>query len=465
MRLTLFLALMLVPVGLRAESYRMGDFPVFAAAYDGDVARLKELLDGGEAVDQVKGGFTPLTYAMDFGKLDAVRFLLERGASPSKVAGDLPSPLEHAIRHGQHAPAVRLELVKLLLAKGADPNGSASPQMRTPLTWAFWSGDAALYDAIQAAGGRLLMDGTEAPMLAAARGGNLAAVERLLALGVAADAMRDGGRTALLEAVREGHAPVVKRLLAAKAAFPLDQAPEGGRSTTWADHIAGAKPDVLEAFLAAGLDPSARGRDKAPLAQLAASFGDPAALKLLLDRGAKPDDADEQGVTPLMAAASRPNLPALEVLLAARADTALRDRAGQTAKVRAAAAGHTEVVARLTAAGATEYAGAKLPENTPGALPEQEDVTADAYANLPLPPRLRVFRTRPARAIDPDNVRPRHRAVAVPSNPGPSDARLFAVLPPATVMRLNKPADLRELGLTRPATEEELTRAFAVLAP
>lgn len=481
--------LLLVPAAMYAESYRMGDFPMFAAAYDGDVARLGQLLDSGEAIDQEKGGFTPLTYAMDFGKLDAVRFLLERGADPGKVGSDLASPLQHAIRHGQHPPAVRLELVKLLLAKGANPNGSVAPQALTPLTFAFWANDPAVYEALTAAGGRLLMEGYDAPMVAAARAGNVEAVDRLLSLGVAPDAMQYGGRTALLEAVREGHAAVVKRLLLAKAAWPLEAAPEGGSSTTWADHLAGAKPAVLAAFLDAGLDAKARGRRQAPLAQLAAASGDPTTLELLIQRGGMVDDGDEDLTTPLMAAAERPSLPALEILLAAKADTARRDRYGRTAKVRAAAAGHADVVARLLASGATEYAGARLPEAARDALPDQEDVTGEAYAQLPgLPPRLRFFRTQPARPVDQGDQRarssvvgpgtgpaPRRPLVIVPGPsqraqsqalpPGPSDVRLFAVLPPATVMRLSKAADLRELSLTRPATDEELARAFAALAP
>jgi ankyrin repeat protein len=64
-----------------------------------------------------------------FGRLEAVRLLLEGGARPDVPDSDGSTPLAHAVWHGQ------LEAVRVLLEGGADPNLAASDG-NTPLTHA-----------------------------------------------------------------------------------------------------------------------------------------------------------------------------------------------------------------------------------------------------------------------------------------------------------------------------------------
>lgn len=87
----------------------------FAAARKGDAAAVKALLDGGVNVNsKTHYGATALSYACDKGHVEVVRLLIERGADVNvkdTFYGEVP--LGWALSHG-HA-----QVVKLLLDKGA----------------------------------------------------------------------------------------------------------------------------------------------------------------------------------------------------------------------------------------------------------------------------------------------------------------------------------------------------------
>ena len=100
---------------------------LFEAAAFGRTDRLRELLAQDPAAANAYGddGFQPLGLACFFGHLDAARLLLDRGADPNTLSRN-----EHIKTNALHAaaasegkgPEVRLELCKLLLARGADPS-------------------------------------------------------------------------------------------------------------------------------------------------------------------------------------------------------------------------------------------------------------------------------------------------------------------------------------------------------
>jgi hypothetical protein len=148
----------------------------------------------------------------------------------------------------------------------------------------------------------------------------------------------------------------------------------------------------------------------------------------------------------------------VERLIAAKVDLTRRDRSGRTAKVIAAQGNHADVVAALTAAGASEYAGKTLPDSVASAEvagQEQQDVTGSAYEVLPcLPPRLRVFAVHPPRRTDED----RHQAAVL-------SARLYAVLPPDVAVRLARPEDFKKLGLSIKTPADALALARAIDTP
>jgi uncharacterized protein len=105
------------------------ELDVFEAAALGEAARLRELLneDPGRANAFGDDGFHPLGLACFFGRLDAARVLLERGADVNALSRN-----EHIQTAAIHAAAAsgetdadaktRYELVRLVLDHGADPN-------------------------------------------------------------------------------------------------------------------------------------------------------------------------------------------------------------------------------------------------------------------------------------------------------------------------------------------------------
>jgi ankyrin repeat protein len=95
---------------------------VFEAAALGDVETLLVLLDADTSRVSAwsDDGFTPLHYAAFFGRPEAARLLLERGADLEAPARNEQFALEARPLHeaAQHGDA---ELVRLLLERGADP--------------------------------------------------------------------------------------------------------------------------------------------------------------------------------------------------------------------------------------------------------------------------------------------------------------------------------------------------------
>ncbi len=116
--------------GDRAEAERLAvgrELNVFEAAALGRTNRLRELLEEDPSLANAFGddGFHPLGLACFFGRVDAARLLLERGADVNMLSRN-----EHIQTAAIHAAAAaegkdeatRYELVKLVLEHGADPN-------------------------------------------------------------------------------------------------------------------------------------------------------------------------------------------------------------------------------------------------------------------------------------------------------------------------------------------------------
>ncbi len=234
------------------------------AAREGDFETVKVLVAGGADVNQATNyGWTPLLTATQNRNYKVTQFLLEHGANPNIANKGGWTPLYIAtdnrnIEGGDYpvrAPDMdHLDLIKLLLDKGADVNARVcgvkstaaqcqgdSTETRTSFTmqWlyedgatAFWraaqSGDIALMNLLIARGAdpKIATAHNVTPLAVASGIGwvegityewseaeNLEAVKMCLDLGIDPNAADDEGRTALHGAAHKGRNAVVQLLV------------------------------------------------------------------------------------------------------------------------------------------------------------------------------------------------------------------------------------------------------------
>lgn len=179
---------------------------------------------------------------------------------------------------------------------------------------------------------------------------DVAAIERLLELGAAADAEGANGKTALMVAAQAGELPLVRRLLSAGADVNARNA-NGGSPLMYA--AAGGHAEITRLLISRGAEVSTRARLGWTPLLVAAATGHTEAVRVLLDAGADVDCRDAYGWTPLMRAVSGSDADTVRVLLTeGKPDLEAAEENGATALHIAAGEGQVELVRLLLAAGA-----------------------------------------------------------------------------------------------------------------
>lgn len=169
-----------------AVKARVHELDVFEAAAFGDLDTLTRLLDEDPPlVTSYSGdGFTPLHFAAFFGRSEAVKLLLERGAEVDAFGrGWMTGTALHSGVSRSHA-----EVTAILLEAGANPNARQS---------AGWT-----------------------PVHAAAANGDLEVVELLLDRGADPEATNDEGRSVLDLATEKGEPGTVELIRRAIQTMP-----------------------------------------------------------------------------------------------------------------------------------------------------------------------------------------------------------------------------------------------------
>ena len=238
-----------------------------------------------------------LLQASDAGCADVVGAMLDGGVKLDAADRMGNTALIHAARSGQVA------VVTLLLARGADA-------------------------------GHRNADGSDALFSAAERNQTATAL-LLLDHGADPDAPGRSGATPLAAAAFNANDTLAAALLAHHANPTL--ADRTGKSPIVYAAARAAIP-IVQRLLATGIDVNARYANDLTVLMWAAGYADDASdadglalVRLLLDRGAHIDDADNRGRTALMIAAERGHADVAKLLLAKGADAAHRDRQGKTA--------------------------------------------------------------------------------------------------------------------------------------
>lgn len=240
---------------------------------------------------------TPLQQAVARGFERLVALLLQRGADARRADRTGVTPLHLALRHDDER-ALRLSL--LLLRHGADPEAAAGSG-ETPLGLALDGDRGVLVDWLRWRRWRLpgrRLAGHD--LVAAAQSGDVAAVRRLLALGLGIEARDRQGCTALIRACGGGHPALVEELLDRGA--DTGARADGGATALSAAIIAG-HADIVRALLARGVAPDQRLVNGTTALIVAAACGATAAIAPLIAAGAGIEARDQAGNTALHAAA------------------------------------------------------------------------------------------------------------------------------------------------------------------
>lgn len=281
-----------------------GQTPLMWAAAAGRTEAIAFLLKAGADPNRVsKGRFTPLFFAIKSGVASATQMLLAAGANSRYRGPEHTSAVQLALYQKNYAAAALLvpygvdvmerdrigeqllhgaaasgdvDLVRLLLAKGADPNGLTGPSRITwvteanfgsppppvpptpPLLMAAANGRKEVMALLLAAGADphfVALDGTNV-VLAAARGGSADTLGYALSLAPAVDVADANGMTVLHLLVAGGVQPELEAMMhiAAGHGARTDIASKSG--TTAAQMADGGISEVKEIFRAVFPDPA-----------------------------------------------------------------------------------------------------------------------------------------------------------------------------------------------------------------
>ena len=250
---------------------------LFRAARQGEVAILEELLRTGADVNcRVQDGptrdVTPLMVASNDGTPAAVQLLLERGADPllhtasESVGAGGRTALHYAITLTDDYPR-RLEVVRMLLAAGADPNAVTNGGA-TPLGMAAGYNNRPLVELLLAAGAATVPPPGATPILNLVAGkGHVELLALLLERGADPDQRDENGRTALMYAVTSGATEAVTFLLE-HGADPAAVQTSTGRTVlmnaalyardAWSDREHANALRIIQELVARKIDLSAR---------------------------------------------------------------------------------------------------------------------------------------------------------------------------------------------------------------
>lgn len=272
-----------------------------------------------------------------------------------------------------HAAAfASLDMLKLLLDKGADPNAQ-NRRKSTPLHWA-------VHDEAKV---RLLLDRGAAvdtrqaegrtPLYQAASLGNATSVARLLLdKGADPNSRTAAGLTPLIAASTRANLELMRVLIDRKAQV---NAQSGSGSTALMSAATSGSSAAVRMLLEAGANPNLVTKKNDTALMDAAVSGNEESVRLLLEHGAAVNTIGERGYTALMYAAASDAMTAGSVkrLLDKGADPSLKAD-GDTARSLAVKRGDTEIARLLGASADERQRGGVPPARNNPARPIPESV-------------------------------------------------------------------------------------------
>jgi ankyrin repeat protein len=250
-----------------------GGTPLMYATASGSEAMMRRLLDAKADVN-AKNAFDATALHFCMNSAPRVKLLVDHGADVNVVSKLGHTPIELAASH-----AGGLEIVKLLLAKGAKFPVPPDQSGQTPVSAAAWANDTAMIRFFVERYGKEALAGPAGPM-------------------------------ALITAASFGNTEIVKLLLAQGVPPNVQSPPETERVKNGPILIGSLSPLML-----------------------AAPDGNTETVRALLDAGADVNARDVRGMTPLMfaVATDHPNHDIIRMILARKPDLSIHSKTGETA--------------------------------------------------------------------------------------------------------------------------------------
>jgi ankyrin repeat protein len=325
----------------------VGECPLLIATRSGHEDIVRILLPSAPSSVEMEDhdGDTALSIAVDYGRLEIAKLLLQEGnfSTPSVC---LKKCFLNSARNG--ATGV---LGIMLQRKLVDLNWIQKDGI-TALSKAAQNGHQAVVKQLLDTG-KVDPDAENkngwTPLLWAAQNGREAVVKQLLDTGkVDPDAKNENGWTPLLWAAQNGHQALVKQLLDIGKVDPDAKSKDGSTPLLWAAQ--NGHQTVVKQLLDTGkVDPDAENRNGWTPLLCAAQNGREAVVKQLLDTGkVDPDAENKDGWTPLLCAAQNGHQAVVKQLLdTGKVDPDAESKNGWTPLLCAAQNGHQAVVKQL----------------------------------------------------------------------------------------------------------------------
>lgn len=368
--------------------------PLMYAAASGHVDAMKLLLDEGKVdVNELHtNGGSALLEAATGGAGEAMTFLLERGAAPDLRDQDGVTPLHAVTSKGDYEGTVALlDAIKKKMSKDelVEHINLPSHSGGTAVMFAAAGGhpkctklmidEGASVDAIATATpdyleklAQMIEEGTVDPdedphvdgvtgVHVAAEEGHLECVELLIEAGADVTVLDEEDRSPLLLAVKGNYGEVASTLIKAGADPNTPYVDDEGEShNLLMDSIIVENADFALLLIEQGADLYYKDDHQVTTLLQAAHRGIANVTDALLDKhAASPkageeswvDNASDEGVTPLLAAASEGHVSILKKLLSTgKADVNAKDKEGTNSLMAAAARGHLECIQSLITA-------------------------------------------------------------------------------------------------------------------
>lgn len=333
-----------------------GGTALLEAATGGMEAAVKVLIElGADFTTSDSDGVTPLMAVASTGGAEATGLIIEK-LTGKLSADDLKTHINLFSDSGGSAVMFaaaggHVECAKLLIANGADVHAIARAKEGYP---------EKLQKMIEA--GQVVeedphVDGVTG-LHVAAQGGHLEMVNLLLGEGVDVSIKDDAGRTPLALAIAGNHGEVAQALVA-RGSDPntpyVDD--EGETHNLLFDAIMVENEEFALLLIEKGANIYHADDKKVTTLLQASHRGLTEIAKALIQKNAGKegfiDAASEDGITPLIAAASEGQTDCVKILIDAKANVNAKDKDGTTSLMAASARGHVNVVSALLAAGAS----------------------------------------------------------------------------------------------------------------